>query len=201
MQWQLPDGGELELIPDFIPREQCAALFAEVHEAVAWRTQSIQIAGRWIEEPRRTAWIGDPDTAYTYSGRRNVPEPWPPVLQSLRERLSELTHVELNSVLCNLYRDGRDSMGLHADAEPELGPAPLIASLSLGVPRRFQLRHRKLKTARLDFDLDPGSLLIMRGTLQRFYRHGVPKQLRVTEPRINLTYRRVLAAAQHGASG
>jgi alkylated DNA repair dioxygenase AlkB len=192
MQWQLPDDGQLQLISHFIPDEQCEALFAQVHAAVMWRTQSIQLAGRWIEEPRRTAWVGDADAAYTYSGRRNVPEPWPAVLQTLREQVCEVAQEPLNSVLCNLYRDGHDSMGLHADAEPELGPAPVIASLSLGATRRFQLRHRKLASARLDLDLARGSLLIMRGALQRFYRHGVPKQLRVDEPRINLTFRRIM---------
>ena len=124
-----------------------------------------------------------------------APSPWPPVVGELRARVSAQLGVTFNSVLCNLYEDGRNSMGLHADAEPELGPNPVIASLSLGATRRFQLRHRKLRDEKLDLDLQAGSLLIMRGTLQTHYRHGVPKQLRVLEPRINLTFRRIVSSA------
>jgi alkylated DNA repair dioxygenase AlkB len=193
MRWELLDGAELELIERFIAPAEQSRLFAEVAAAVPWQTSSIRIAGRVIPEPRRTAWIGDPGASYTYSGRMNVPTPWPPVLGALRQRLCAELGAGFNSVLCNLYEDGRHSMGLHADAEPELGPNPIIASVSLGATRRFQLRHRKLRDEKLDLDLDSGSLLIMRGTLQTHYRHGVPKQLRCAEPRINLTFRRIFA--------
>jgi alkylated DNA repair dioxygenase AlkB len=191
MRWQLKDGGELELYTGFIPEQERAPLFAALHAAVAWQIREIRIAGRLMMEPRLTAWIGDADAVYTYSGRRNAPEPWPPVLGELRARICQFTHEPFNSVLCNLYRDGRDSMGMHADRERELRDNPVIASLSLGATRRFQLRHRSDRTARLDLDLEDGSLLVMRGALQHYYRHGVPKQPTVTEPRINLTFRRV----------
>jgi alkylated DNA repair dioxygenase AlkB len=207
MRWVLLDGGELELIAPFIAPEACAALFDAVRAAVPWQEREIRIAGRWIKEPRLTAWIGDPDTAYTYSGRLNVPESWPDVIGELRRKVGAAVASPdmFNSVLCNLYRDGRDSMGLHADKEPELGEAPVIASLSLGATRRFQLRHRHVKStehaelAKLDLDLSAGSLLIMSGSLQHHYRHGVPKQLGVSEPRINLTFRRILPAAARAA--
>jgi alkylated DNA repair dioxygenase AlkB len=196
MHWQLLDGGELELIAPFIAPDACAALFDAVRAAVPWQEREIRIAGRWIKEPRLTAWIGDADAAYTYSGRLNTPEPWPDVIGELRRDVGAAvgSRDAFNSVLCNLYRDGRDSMGMHADKEPELGEAPLIASLSLGATRRFQLRHRRERTddrAKLDLELHAGSLLIMRGSLQQHYRHGVPKQLGVSEPRINLTFRRI----------
>ena len=194
MRWELSDGAELELLENFIAPADQARMFDEIAAAVPWQTRSIHIAGRIIPEPRQTAWIGDPDASYTYSGRLNVPTPWPPVLAALRERLCVQLGAAFNSVLCNLYEDGRHSMGLHADAEPELGPNPLIASVSLGATRRFQLRHRTLRDDKLDLDLCSGSLLVMRGTLQKHYRHGVPKQLRVAEPRINLTFRRILLA-------
>jgi len=195
MRWQLLDGAELELIEDFISPAAQPDLYARVAAAVQWQTRSIRIAGRLIPEPRQTAWVGDAGAIYTYSGRVNEPTPWPPVLQALRERLCRELDAPFNSVLCNLYADGRHSMGLHADAEPELGPNPLIASLSLGATRRFQLRHRKLRDEKLDLDLPSGSLLVMRGTLQTHYRHGVPKQLRVIAPRINLTFRHILQGA------
>src|ERR1700761_4428479 len=115
MQWTLKDGGEVELIPDFVPPAERGALFAAIDAAVAWQQTQIKIAGRLIAEPRLTAWIGDPDAVYTYSGRRNAPAPWPAVLQALRERIGATAAEPFNSVLCNLYRDGRDSMGFHAD--------------------------------------------------------------------------------------
>lgn len=193
MRWELCAGGELELIAGFFSPVQAAELFEEVRATVNWQTRSIRIAGRSVAEPRQTAWIGDPDAIYTYSGRVNRPEPWPAIVSALRERISAATGEALNSVLCNLYRDGQDSMGLHSDAEPELGPRPFIASLSLGATRRFQVRHRKLPEPKLDLELESGSLLLMRGTLQQNFRHGVPKQRHVQEPRINLTFRRILA--------
>jgi alkylated DNA repair dioxygenase AlkB len=195
MRWSMKDGGEVELLAEFVPESERQPLFDAIYAAVGWQSREIRIAGRAVLEPRLTSWIGDPEAVYTYSGRLNTPEPWPAVLQALRERVAELTHAPLNSVLCNLYRDGRDSMGFHSDAERELGQNPLVASLSLGATRRFQLRHRKDASARLDLDLTSGSLLIMRGTLQHHYRHGVPKQPRVSEPRINLTFRHIRASS------
>jgi alkylated DNA repair dioxygenase AlkB len=115
-------------------------------------------------------------------------------LHALRARVSERACEAFNSVLCNLYRDGHDSMGLHSDAEPELGENPVIGSVSLGAVRRFQLRHRKRREAKLDIDLPSGSLLVMRGTTQHHYRHGISKQPSVVTPRINLTFRRILGA-------
>jgi alkylated DNA repair dioxygenase AlkB len=194
MRWQLLDGGELSLQLDFIAPAERPALFAELLHGLAWQQREIRMFGRAVLEPRETAWIGDPQAVYTYSGRVNEPAPWksaPTALAELRARVAERVGAQLNCVLCNLYRDGRNSMGLHADAEPELGRNPVIASVSLGATRRFQLRHRKLRDAKLDLDLPSGSLLIMCGTLQHHYRHGVPKQPSVTEPRINLTFRRI----------
>jgi alkylated DNA repair dioxygenase AlkB len=195
MRWQLLDGGELELLPDFIAHSEQAALFDALARDVPWQQREIKMFGRAVLEPRETAWIGDPDAVYTYSGRANEPAPWPPVLAALRARVSERTGAPLNCVLCNRYRDGSDSMGFHADAEHELGRNPVIASLSLGAVRRFQLRHKKRTDAqgKLDIDLPSGSLLIMRGTTQHHYRHGVPKQPKILEPRINLTFRRIIA--------
>lgn len=195
VRWELIDGGLLELMPSFLPSDACVAWFERVRAAVPFERRQIRILGRTVDQPRLSAWIGDPDAAYTYSGVRNEPLAWPDVLRELRDAVSAAAGSEFNSVLCNLYRDGRDSMGMHADAERELGLEPVIASVSLGAVRRFQLRHRKRKDARLDLDLPDGSLLIMRGALQRHYRHGVPKQPSVTLPRINLTFRKVMADA------
>jgi alkylated DNA repair dioxygenase AlkB len=133
--------------------------------------------------------VGDPDAKYTYSGLSNEPLPWTPALLDLRASVARAADTSFNSVLCNLYRDGNDSMGFHADAEPELGAEPVIASLSLGAERKFQVRAKRDAADRLDLQLSNGSLLVMRGALQQNYRHAVPKQRGIAEPRINLTFR------------
>jgi alkylated DNA repair dioxygenase AlkB len=192
MRWQLLDGAELELCLDFVDQAEQPQLFAALMRTLPWQQREIRMFGRSVLEPRETAWIGDPHAVYTYSGRVNEPVPWPAELNALRMRVSERTGQMFNCVLCNLYRDGRNSMGLHSDAEPELGQNPVIGSVSLGATRRFQLRHRKQRDAKLDIDLPSGSLLIMGAATQHHYRHGVPKQPAITEPRINLTFRRIL---------
>jgi alkylated DNA repair dioxygenase AlkB len=191
VDWTLPDDGQLTLVPEFIPAERRSALFEALRAEVPFAPKQIKIFGRSVNQPRLTAWIGDESAVYTYSGVQNEPEPWPSALAALRERVSAATGTNFNSVLCNLYRDGHDSMSMHSDSERELGQNPVIASLSLGAVRRFQLRHRKRKGVGLDVDLPDGSLLIMRGELQHHYRHGVPKQPQIQAPRINLTFRRI----------
>lgn len=191
MDWSLPDAGLLTLLPDFIPDGERASWFERLRAAVPFEAKAIQILGRSVLQPRLTAWIGDANAVYTYSGVRHEPLGWPSELVELRERVAKAADTPFNSVLCNLYRDGRDSMGMHSDSERELGRDPVIASLSLGAVRRFQLRHRKQKGVGLDLDLPDGSLLIMRGALQHHYRHGVPKQPQIAAPRINLTFRKL----------
>ncbi|HKU44691.1 MAG TPA: alpha-ketoglutarate-dependent dioxygenase AlkB [Polyangiales bacterium] len=191
MDWALPDDGFVTLLADFIPAGERAGWFERLRAAVPFEVKQIKILGRSVTQPRLTAWVGDASAVYTYSGVRHEPLAWPPELAELRERVASAAGVPFDSVLCNLYRDGRDSMGMHSDSERELGRNPVIASLSLGAVRRFQLRHRKLKGVGLDLDLPDGSLLIMRGALQHHYRHGVPKQPQIDAPRINLTFRRL----------
>jgi len=192
MRWSMPAGGEIELLERFVTPEVSGALFTALRAEVGFEQRPIRIMGRTVMQPRLSAWVGDPGAAYTYSGVLNEPAPWSPALRELRAPVSAAAGESFNSVLCNLYRDGTDSMGFHADAERELGPQPVIASLSLGATRRFQVRHRRETADRLDLDLHDGSLLIMRGELQRHYRHAVPKQRAITAPRINLTFRRIM---------
>jgi alkylated DNA repair dioxygenase AlkB len=115
--------------------------------------------------------------------------PWTPELQRIRQRVEELTAHRYNSVLLNLYRDGRDGMGWHADDEPELGREPVIASVSLGATRRFKLRHRRSRIAASALDLAHGDLLLMAGQTQHEYAHAVPKTARPVGERVNLTFR------------
>ena len=176
----------------WLPPEAAAAAFADLRAETPWRAEHIRIAGRLIPVPRRTAWYGDPGATYVYSGIRNEPLPWTPLLTKLRDAVIAAAGAPLNSVLINHYRDGRDSMGWHADNEPELGQDPVIASLSLGAPRRFVLRHATQKGRSMAFMLGDGALLVMAGATQHHYRHAVPKTAEAGE-RINLTFRQVFA--------
>ena len=142
--------------------------------------------------PRLSCWIGDADAHYRYSGQDFVPEPWTPALAELRTALSADLGVAFNSVLCNLYRDGRDAMGWHSDAERELGAQPTIASLSFGATRRFRLRPRG-GGATHDIALEAGSLLLMAGVTQQNWRHALPRTAKPVGARINLTFRHISA--------
>lgn len=169
------------------------AWFARLREEVTWERHRIVMFGREVDSPRLSSWVGDSDAVYTYSHTRFVPRPWTPSLAALRDTVSVLCNASFNSVLCNLYRDGADSMGWHSDDEPELGPEPVIASLSFGAARRFRLRHRRDASQTFELALASGSLLVMAGATQRNYRHDLPKARRIVEPRINLTFRSIRA--------
>ena len=161
-------------------------LFAALRDEIAWEQHAVTLYGRTRPTPRLTAWMGD--GAYRYSGIVNDPAPWPQALVELRERLRHKLGVDLNSCLANLYRDGTDSMGYHSDDEPELGPRPTIASISLGDRRRFVLRHRTT-SERWSWHLGHGDLLVMRDESQSDYAHAVPKTSRQVGLRMNLTFR------------
>ena len=159
---------------------------AALVDAIAWEQPTVTVFGRQHPTPRLTAWYGD--AAYSYSGITHAPSAFPAPLSEIRERLLATTGVRFTSCLANLYRDGRDSMGAHADNEPELGPEPMIASVSLGARRRFVMTHVE-SAERFTWSLGMGDLLIMSGESQREYRHAVPKTTARTGPRLNLTFR------------
>lgn len=187
---------EIRLDRHWLDPGDADALFAELREQVAWEVHRIRLFGREVDSPRLSCWIGDPGTGYRYSGVRFEPRPWPAALQPVRERLCGELGVDFNSVLANLYRDGHDAMGWHSDAEPELGPAPVIASVSLGAPRRFALKARAQPQQRLTLELPHGSLLVMSGPTQRNYRHALPRTARPIGARINLTFRQIQSASR-----
>lgn len=186
-------GAELWFAPRWLDAGHADALFACLRREIQWETHRIRLFGRDLDSPRLSCWIGDEGTAYTYSGTRFAPHPWPEALLSVRERLASVLDAPFNSVLANRYRDGRDYMGWHSDNESVLGPRPLIASLSLGEKRRFVLKHRKDSSRKLELELPHGSLLVMGGDTQRNYRHSLPRTARPLGERINLTFRRILA--------
>ena len=175
---------------------QATALMAALTADLPWTRHRLRIFGREVDAPRLSCWIGDPEAVYRYSGAHFAPEPWPAALLPVRGAVSEAAGIEFNSVLANLYRDGQDAMGWHSDDERELGPEPVIASLSLGATRRFVLKARAADTdrrfARHVLELPHGSLLVMRGDTQARFRHALPRTARPVGPRINLTFRRIL---------
>lgn len=198
--WQPLDlpGAEVALLPHWLAADEADALMDRLLADIPWESHRLRLFGREVASPRLSCWIGDPGATYTYSGSRFEPRVWPAALAGLRERIEQACGGHFDSVLANLYRDGNDSMGWHSDDEPELGPQPLIASLSLGAERRFRFRRRRVRGESvqagdaLELRLPHGSLLRMAGDTQRLYRHDLPKMRAVVAPRINLTFRRIL---------
>jgi alkylated DNA repair dioxygenase AlkB len=180
------EDGELALLPQLPLPISNAEVFERLLRDTAWRHETIVVYGKRHLQPRLTAWHGE--AAYTYSGLRLAPLPMTPLLAQLRTAVETATGHRYNSVLLNYYRDGADSMGMHSDDEPELGPQPAIASLSYGATRSFVLRHKTSKRT-LKFDLADGNLLLMAGSLQRHWLHGINKTAKPTGPRLNLTFR------------
>jgi alkylated DNA repair dioxygenase AlkB len=184
-------GGWCDLRPGWLEAEEASRLQEALRWQIPWQQRYVRIAGKQVAEPRLSSWHGEPEASYVYSGVRHEPLPWVPVLSELRGMLDKALGTAFNSVLANRYRDGRDAMGMHADDERELGPEPLIASISLGMTRTFVLAPKKGRPgAKVVLPLRHGTLLVMGGPLQRDWKHGIPREAHVFEERINLTFRR-----------
>ncbi len=182
--------GELWLWRQIDLGQTQAQLLQELIDVTDWRQEEITVYGKHYLQPRLSAWHGD--LSYRYSGIRLEPLPWTPTLLDIKTRVEDLTGHQFNSVLLNYYRDQNDSMGMHSDDERDLGSQPAIASLSLGEARTFRLQHKlrkDLKTVKLT--LPAGSLLLMQGDTQQYWRHGINKERQPCLPRINLTFRTV----------
>lgn len=190
-----PRNGEAYLIKAFYPTLAADRLFANLYQTLAWQEETIVVFGRACKVPRLTCWYGDADAVYHYSGVKHEPLPWLKDLQAIKLQIEACCGATFNSVLANLYRDGRDSMGYHSDNEKELGSQPVIASLSLGEARLFKLRHKK-RHENLDIVLEHGDLLLMAGPLQQHWLHALPKTRQAKQPRINLTFRKILPTPQ-----
>jgi len=190
---ELHAGAWVELGEGWLPAPEAAALASALVRELAWEQRHIVLFGKPVLQPRLIAWAGE--LPYRYSGQTLEPRPWPSAMRSVAARVAAVAGVPFNHVLVNRYRDGKDSMGYHADAEPELGPDPVVATLSLGQTRRFLLRShgRASEEAPLMLPLHDGSLLIMGGTCQRHYRHAIPREARPGfAERISLTFRHIL---------
>lgn len=180
------EDGELSLLPQLLLPLSNAEVFERLLRETAWRHETVVVYGKRHLQPRLTAWYGE--AGYTYSGLRLEALPMTPLLELLRGAVEAATGHRYNSVLLNYYRDGADSMGMHSDDEPELGPQPVIASLSYGASRTFTLRHKASKRS-LKFELGDGNLLLMGGALQHHWLHGINKTAKPTGARLNLTFR------------
>jgi len=182
---------DIRYYPEFLTPAEAQRFYVELRHSIAWRQDSIRIFGKYVKQPRLTALYGDSGKSYSYSGIRMDPNPFTQPLTHLRHKVEKFVQARFSSCLLNLYRDGNDSNGWHADDEKELGSQPLIASLSLGATRSFQLKHRKMKGLRHRMPLQAGSLLVMKGATQENWLHQVPKTRKPVGERINLTFRQI----------
>lgn len=192
---ELAEGAWLRLWPEWLDDAAARELEAALLRDVAWEQRNIVLFGKRILQPRLIGWAGE--LPYRYSGQTLEPRPWPDVVRPVLTRVNQAAGAAFNHVLINRYRDGNDSMGYHADAEPELGPDPIVATLSLGGRRRFLLRRHgeHQREAPRSLWLEPGSLLVMGGSCQQHYRHAIPRDAAPeVQQRISLTFRQLLAA-------
>lgn len=180
---------QVSYVPAFIGYEEANELFEKLLLQVNWQQDDIVVFGKKYQQPRLTALYGNDGKSYSYSSLTMFPNKWNSLLIYIKEKVEDFMKVKFSTVLLNYYRDGNDSNGWHADNEKELGKNPIIASVSFGAKRVFQMKHNSIKEQKLKIELEHGSLLIMKGTTQHFWKHQIPKSTRNVGPRINLTFR------------
>lgn len=184
----LPDA-EIIYCPSFLSTEQADSLFQELIEGTPWQQDEITVYGKKHLQPRLTALYGNEGMSYSYSNIIMKPHRWTSVLKKIKLLVESVSEANFTTVLLNYYRNGSDGNGWHADNEKELGKNPIIASLSLGAERNFQLKHNTDSNLRKSIILEHGSLLVMKGSTQHFWKHQIPKTTKSIGPRINLTFR------------
>ncbi|MBA3987381.1 MAG: alpha-ketoglutarate-dependent dioxygenase AlkB [Flavobacteriales bacterium] len=188
-KFDLPDA-DVTLFEGFFTKQESDRLYKDLTDKILWQQDQIRFYGKMIDLPRLTAWYGENNKPYTYSGIPMNPHPWTEDLLFIKTRIEKEAGVNFSSVLLNLYRKGKDSVNWHCDDEKELGQNPVIGSVSFGETRPFQLRHLTRKDlSKVDIQLTTGSFLLMKGTTQHFWEHQIPKTSRDIKPRINLTFR------------
>ncbi|RAJ10556.1 alkylated DNA repair dioxygenase AlkB [Chitinophaga skermanii] len=188
----LPHSGAVFYFPHFFSPKESDSLFHTLQTEVPWQQESIKIFGKIVPQPRLSAFYGDTDKPYTYSGLTLQAHAWSGALLQIKTAVEKVSKVVFTSALLNYYRDGNDSMGWHRDNEKELGYQPTIASVSFGATRTFQLREYSSKQNQRSIDLQHGSLLLMQGDTQHNWEHRVPKATRIQSPRLNITFRVIL---------
>ena len=179
--------------PCAFSEEESSKILLSLMRQIPWQQDALWIAGKKRPIPRLQCWMGDQGASYQYSRLKLTPTPWNTIVLNLRRYLKSLTGLDFNSVLLNYYRDGRDSVAWHADDEPELGPKPIIASVSFGAERMFELKHKvNVELPKYKIRLRNGSILLMGNTLQNNWVHQLPKIKNSKDPRINLTFRNII---------
>ena len=189
---------EVLFYPSFFATAQADRLLERLVETTPWRQDSMKMFGQLKPLPRLTAWYGEPGARYIYSGIVNEPLTWSSALAEVKDAVEAASGVAFNGVLLNRYRDGGDSMGWHADDEREFGVEPVIASVSFGGTRNFQLKHKRRKELKASVELTHGSLLVMRGGTQANWLHQIPKTAKPVGERLNLTFRRLVSLTESG---
>ena len=189
--FNLPNA-ELIYIPNFFSKERADSYFKTIETKAKWQHDDITIFGKTHKQPRLTALFGESNQPYGYSNIIMYPKPLTSTLKTIKQQIEDIAQFQFNTVLANLYRDGNDSNGWHADNEKELGKNPVIASLSLGEARPFHFKHRTLNDQRHKLILEHGSLLIMKGEMQQHWLHQIAKTKKQIKPRINLTFRKLI---------
>ncbi|MFV8326053.1 alpha-ketoglutarate-dependent dioxygenase AlkB family protein [Flavobacterium sp. ZS1P14] len=184
----LPDA-DIIYYPAFFNKEEADRIYAALINEIPWQQDEIRVFGKIHPQPRLTALFGNEGKPYAYSNIKMQPHPWNPLLQKIKAQIETVSGTTFTTVLLNYYRDGKDSNGWHADNEKELGTNPIIGSLSFGAERTFQLKHNSDKDQKKSIILENGSLLLMKGTTQHFWKHQIPKTAKPIGPRINLTFR------------
>jgi len=191
IHYNLPNA-KIVYIPVFFNKPEADHLYAALLDEVEWQQDYIKMFGKTHAVPRLQAFYGDSGYHYSYSNIKLATKQWTHNLLKVKEKIEIYNEHLFNSVLINLYRDGKDSNGWHADDEASLGKNPVIASLSLGGSRSFHLKNKNDKTIKQKIELTHGSLLLMKGSTQHFYQHQIAKTTKKVEKRINLTFRKIL---------
>ena len=182
---------DLEYWPQWVDADLADRWFQQLMTETPWIQPQIKLCGRQFAVPRLLAWYGDAEARYRYSGLVHDPLAWTPLMSDIRSHVEHQVGQAVNGALLNLYRDGQDAMGWHSDDEPELGPEPLVVSLNLGATRRFDFRRKGTSRIEHSLALEHGSLLVMRGPTQHHWQHQIARTRKVTEPRLNLTFRQL----------
>ena len=189
--FNIPDA-DIEYYPNFFEINRSNELFEKLRQEIQWQQDNITVFGKTHPQPRLTALFGNEGKPYSYSNIVMQPHHWNSLLLFIKNEIEEICNENFTTVLLNQYRDGKDSNGWHADNEKELGRNPVIASVSFGAERFFHLQHNTIKEQKLKINLEHGSLLIMKGTTQHFWKHQIPKTTKPIGSRINLTFRIII---------
>ena len=182
---------EVIMYQDFFSKKESIEIYNELLNNILWQQDEIKFYGKKIPLPRLTAWHGEKEKIYTYSGISMQSHPWNDTLLKIKERIEKESNIIFNSVLLNFYRNGNDSVSWHSDDEAELGKNPVIGSVSFGETRKFRFRHKYDKMLKTEISLTDGSFLLMSGETQHFWQHEIPKISKEIGGRINLTFRNI----------